>query len=63
MKELTDTELIQMALNYWANYLETSDVTLSAIDAANSDRKFNALTLEQMKVVVRLRELSMQMGS
>ena len=55
---MTDEELIAHALDMWANYVETSNVSLSANDAAEQKAKFNALSLDQMKLVIRLRELA-----
>ena len=54
----SDGTLIAHALSSWANWIETGDLNISAIDAAQMDRTFNALTLDQMKLVIRLRELS-----
>jgi len=57
MLEHSDEDLIYLALHQWANYIETGDINMSAQDAHNQDRKFNALSTKQMKFVVRLREL------
>ena len=42
----------------WANYIETGDVTLCAKDAENEGEKVNALTQNQMEMVLELRKLS-----
>lgn len=76
---MSDRQLINMALNYWANYIETGNITMSATDVvarlnaretAKQTHKFieelerepnikvKALSLEQHKIVVRLRELA-----
>jgi len=54
----SDQEIISHALNMWANHIETGDVCLSMTDAQNMKIPFKALTFDQMKFVVRLRELS-----
>lgn len=56
--DMTDNQLAAHALDMWANYVETGEVSLSAKDAAERKLHFNALTLEQMKGVVRLRDLA-----
>lgn len=58
MNQMTDEELVAHALDMWANYIETSNIGLSANDAAEQKAKFNALSLDQMKLVIRLRELA-----
>jgi len=58
MENMTDEELVAHALLLWSNYIETSNVALSAEDASAQKVKFNALSLDQMKLVIRLRELS-----
>ena len=62
--ETTDLELIVHALNMWANYIETGDLVLSAQDVKNmmSADKIKSLSLEQIKIVVRLRELAKSVG-
>ena len=54
----TDEQKIYFALNLWANYIETGDVTLCAKDAERTGDKVKALDATQMKVIVRLRELA-----
>jgi hypothetical protein len=61
--DLTDGELIDKALTMWANHIETATIEFSAIDAEAAKKPFKALSLEQMKLVIRLRELATQMGS
>lgn len=55
---MSDNELAAYALDMWANYVETGEVNCSAKDAEERKRPFNALTMEQMKGVIRLRELA-----
>ena len=54
----TDADLICNALHLWANYIETRNVLLSAQDAQAQNKPFKALSTDQMKLVVRLRELA-----
>lgn len=58
MQDKKDSELVFSALGYWANYVETGEITLNAQDAQNSKRPFNALSLDQMTMVLRLRNLA-----
>jgi hypothetical protein len=55
-----DNELKYMALNMYANWIETHDVIISARDAVASgeQKKVRALDVNQMKMVIRLRELA-----
>ena len=55
-----DYEIKSYALNMWANWIETYDVTISAEDAHRMNKKSSLqyLTIEQQKFVIRLRELS-----
>ncbi len=55
-----DWELRLHALNLWANYIETGNVTMSAVDASKAKKPFNALTLDQQRIVVRLRDLAIK---
>ncbi len=57
MKDLNDSELINMALNMWANHIETGQTHLSAKDAEASKQYFKALDSNQMALVIRLRNL------
>lgn len=59
MNDMTDKELVFWACNYWANYIETGVMTLSATDAQNQQRNslIKALNVDQMKLIIRLREL------
>ena len=54
----TDASLIRQGLTMWANHIETGDCCLGAIDAKRQEKEINALSLEQMKLVVRIRELA-----
>lgn len=58
MNDLSDNALIALALNNHANYIETGDISLSAIDAESMKKPFKALSRDQMKLVIRLRDLS-----
>jgi hypothetical protein len=58
MSDFTDKDLRYHALHQWANYIETGIISLSAQDAQNMGKKFKALSVEQMKLVIRLRELA-----
>ena len=55
----SDNELIQRALGMYSNWVQTGDVICSVEDLKNQGREkeINHLTLEQMKLVVRLEEL------
>jgi hypothetical protein len=55
---MTDEQLIAQSLSMWANLIETNDTALSAMDAREAKLPFNALMVEQMKLIIRLRELS-----
>jgi hypothetical protein len=53
-----ERNLISQALSMWANWIETGDISLSAIDASNMKKPFNALDSYQYEIIVRLRALS-----
>lgn len=53
-----EKEDVFLALSYWANFIETGNLATSAKDAENSGKKFKALTSDQMKKVIRLRDLA-----
>ncbi len=59
---MEDRNLIATALAQWANYIETGAVYLSANDviAAKQHVKVKALTQDQRKLVIRLRDLAIQ---
>ncbi len=57
-EDMPDNQLIYWALNMWANWIETDDINMSATDAANMEKRINPLTTEQMRHIVRLRDLS-----
>lgn len=61
--DLSDAQIAAYALNLWANYIETGDLSMSAKDAQSAGKPFNALSLEQMQAVVRIRQLSAKMGN
>lgn len=52
-----DIEKITRALLMHKCYIETGDPILSAEDAKNMGRRFNALTVEQMRGVVAIQDL------
>jgi hypothetical protein len=58
--QLTKEESIYVfhALHYWANYIETGNRTTSAVDAKKHGKPYNALTEDQMREIIRLRELA-----
>lgn len=56
--EESDKLLVAVALQLWANYIETGSMILSAKDCEQQGKSFKALTIVQMKKVVRLRELA-----
>ena len=53
-----DASLTYRALSGYANWIETGDFLLSAEDAARMKRPYKALAVEQMRIIVRLRELA-----
>ena len=57
-EEDDDSTLVYMALVGYANWIETGDFCLSALDAANIGRPFKALNSDQMRRVLRLREIA-----
>lgn len=60
MSKPTDEELVVTALQSWANWIETGDITLSTRDcvASSQQRKIKGLSLEQQELVLRLRRLA-----
>lgn len=58
---MTDRELSAFALDMWANRIETGDSNLSGKDAEQRELSINALDLAQMKLVIRLRELAINL--
>ena len=59
---MEDKHLIFYALNMWANYIETGDVNMAAQNAVKQGEKdrVRALSLDQMKFIIRLRELGIK---
>ena len=57
----SDDKLINQTLTYWANYIETGDITISASNAVHfkQNKKVKTLTLDQQKFCIRLRDLAM----
>jgi hypothetical protein len=58
--EKTDAELISTALNAWGNMLETGNPEYNAVEASEAGAAFRALTLDEMKLVIRVRDLATQ---
>lgn len=62
--QLSDDEKykIHSALNMWANYIETKTVTMSAIDAARSNKAkmIQSLSVGQHDLVRELRDLAIR---
>jgi hypothetical protein len=55
-------DAIIMSLNYWANYIETGDLTLTAEDAESAGKPFKALNLEKMRCILFIRDLAAQVA-
>ena len=53
-----EIQIIAMALNYWSNYIETGDMTLTSDDLKNMKRPARHLSMDQMKKIIELRELA-----
>ena len=60
MDKMSDEQLIAQSLVMWANYIETGDMSTSAIDAKHAKLSYNALTTDQMRLIIRLRDLAGQ---
>lgn len=60
---LDQVSLIRNALQYWANYIETGDMTLCSEDASRMGSNINPLNLDQMKHIIALRELAQEIGT
>lgn len=54
----TDEQKIYYALTLWANHIETGDIVMGAEDARKRGIKTNPLQEDQMRLVLRLRELA-----
>lgn len=54
----SDNDKIGFALRVWANHIETGDLTISAKDAENIGRTVKKLDANQMRTVIRLKELA-----
>ena len=54
----TDEQKISSALSMWANHIETGDICLGAEDARKRNKKAKPISDEQMKFVLKLRELA-----
>lgn len=53
-----DEQKISHALSMWANHIETGDICVSAEDAIKRGMKTKPLRGDQMRFVLRLRELA-----
>ena len=53
-----DATIVYRSLTMYANWIETGDVLLSAVDAAGRKMPFKALDVDQMGMVVRLRRMA-----
>ncbi len=58
----TDKEIIHRSLAMRKNYIQTGDISLSAIDANNCGKKdkIKPLTTDQMKLIIRIEELMLK---
>lgn len=54
-------EMAAQALSFWANWIETGNITMSAKDAEAAKKPFKALDTHQMEKVLELRGLSQKM--
>jgi hypothetical protein len=61
MRDQSDLQIQARAVGMWANYIETGDVSISASDAQNAKLPFKALSEEQMRMVLRFRDLSISL--
>ena len=55
---MSDRELSAYALDMWANNIETGDPNLSAQDAEAQKLSVKALSTNQMRLIIRLRDLA-----
>jgi len=55
---MDDRELSAYALDMWANTIETGDPGLTAHDAKAQKLEIRALSTDQMRLIVRLRDLA-----
>ncbi len=55
---LPDRQIIAYALDLWANFIQTGELTMSAQDAERAGEPIKALSTDQMKMVIRLRDLA-----
>lgn len=60
---LDQVSLVRNALQYWANYIETGDMTLCSEDMSRMGGNVNPLSLDQMKQIVAMRELAQEIGT
>jgi len=58
MEQESDGFLIHNALHMWCNYIETGNPVMSAIDAQQAKKPYKAIHVDQMKLIIRLRELA-----
>ena len=57
-EEWTDQQLISHALNMWANYVETGNVSMSAKTAKEMNEEVNTLNSRKKELVDRMRKLA-----
>ncbi len=57
---MDDKMILYLALNYWANHIETGEINISANDAYDmgEENLIKRLDITQKKFVIRLRELA-----
>jgi hypothetical protein len=60
--EYSDKYLVFSALNVWANYIETGNPAVSgeSLAKAGENAQSKALTPDQMRLILRLRDLSVK---
>lgn len=60
MNHLNDRDLAAHALRQWANYVETGDIIYNSADFCAQGRLPKALSEDQQRFVMRLRDLAKQ---
>lgn len=53
-----DNMIRYQSLTYWANWIETGNMHLSAADAKERGEPYNVLHTDQMRLIVRLRDMA-----
>ena len=54
---LNDADLVRALLIRFANFIETNNAMMTGVQASAAGQKYNALTLEDMQLIVRLRTI------